>query len=178
MAHSSNPNKLARRAFLLGGTALAIAHKASGFEHPVAPGVVDKQAAWQRICRVTDPHNVGGYVGFDHGDVELIMGSRYLCAVEGLTVGNTRATEAVEQALERYHLNFRKPVTHALLIIAAPMDSWYSLESHRAYATFLHACAQSQLLRGGTSTLGVYREATLNDAFRVTVVTAATGREI
>ena len=178
MANPSNTNKLARRAFLVGGAALVMAHKASGFEQPVAPGVVNQHEAWQRICRVIDQHNVDGYVGFDDDDLALFLSGGTFSGVEGVGVGSTRADDAVESAIERYHLNSRVPATDALLIIAAPTDSWYSMESHRAYATFRQACAQSQLLRGITCLYGFYREATLNDAFRVTVIVAATGREI
>lgn len=181
MANPSHPHTLARRSFLLGvlgGAALGMAHKACGFEHPVTPGVVNQQEAWQRICRVIDAHNVDGYVGFDDDDLALFLRSGGpLCGVEGVGVGSTRAADAVEQAIERYHLNFRDPATCALLIIAAPTDSWYSMESHRAYATFRQACAPSQLLEGVVCLYGFYREATLNDVFKVTFIVATTGRE-
>ena len=157
---------------------MVLAQSVHGFRPPVQSGVVDKQEAWQRIYRVTDRRNIDGYVGFDHEDVELILGSGPVCAVEGVGVGDTRASDAVEQAIDRYHLNFTEPIAYGLLIMAAPRDGWYSMESHRAFAMFVRACTHSRPLRGGLYALGVYRDAALNDAFRVTVIFAAAGREI
>lgn len=172
-----------RRAVLLGGGAMVLAPTVDAFRQPVRLGVLDEQEAWQRIQRVTDRRNGDGYVGFDHEDIELILGTGPVRAVEAVGVGDARAFDAVEQVIDRCslnhlnHLNFTEPIASGLLIIAAPRDGWYSMESHRAFAMFVRTCAQSPPLRGGLYALGVYRDAALNDAFRVTLIFAAPGRK-
>jgi hypothetical protein len=173
--------KPSRRAVLLSGGAMVLAPTVDAFRQPAPAGVVEEQEAWQRIYCVTDRRNVDGYVGFDHEDLELILGVGPVYAVEGVGVGDARALDAVEQVIDRCslnHLNVTEPIASGLLIIAAPRDGRYSMESHRAFAMFVRTCAQSSPLRGGLYALGVYRDAALNDAFRVTLIFAAAGREI
>ena len=180
MSRLFNLLKPSRRSVLLSGGAMVLAPTVDAFRQPVGLGVLDEQEAWQRIYRVTDRRNIDGYVGFDYEDLELILGTYPVCAVEGVGVGEARAFDAVEQVIDRCrlnHLNVTVPIASGLLIIAAPRDGWYSMESHRAFAMFVRTCAQSPPLRGGLYALGVYRDAALNDAFRVTLIFAAVGRE-
>lgn len=177
MGRLFNLFKPSRRAVLLGGSAMVLVQAVDAFRQPAPSGVVEEQEAWQRIYRVTDRRNVDGYVGFDHEDIELILGTGPVCAVEGVGVGEARAFDAVEQVIDRCRLNVTKPIASGLLIIAAPRDGWYSMESHRAFAMFVRTCAQSPPLQGGLYALGVYRHVALNEAFRVTLIFAAAGRE-
>lgn len=174
----SNPTNLSRRTVLLAGGAIALAETVYPLSRPVQSGIVSEQEAWHRIQRTTDRRNIDGYVGFDFEDLELILGSGPVCAVEGVGVGAARGSDAVEQAIDRCRLNFTEPVASGLLIMTAPRDGWYSMESHRAFAMFVRACARSQPLRGGLYALGVYREAAPNDVFKVTVIFAAAGQVI
>jgi hypothetical protein len=169
--------KPSRRAVLLGGGAIVLAPPVDAFRQLVGLGVLDEQEAWQRIYCVTDRRNIDGYVGFDYEDLELILGTGPVCAVEGVGVGDARAFDAVEQAIDRCALNFTEPIASGLFIIAAPRDGWYSMESHRAFSMFVRSSAQSSLLQGGLYALGVYRDTAQNDAFRVTLIFAAAGWE-
>lgn len=174
------PLNPSRRAMLLSGGAIALAPTVNALWQAAPSGALDEEEAWQRIYRVTDRRNVDGYVGFDYEDLELILGTGPICAVEGVGVGEARAFDAIEQVIDRCslnHLNVREPIASGLLIIAAPQDGWYSLESHRAFAMFVRTSAQSPPLRGGIYALGVYRDAAPNDLFRVTLIFAAAGRE-
>ncbi len=177
MSRLFNLLKPSRRAVLLSGGAMVLAPTVDAFRQPVGLGVLDEQEAWQRIYRVTDRRNVDGYVGFDYEDIDLILGTGPVCAVEGVGIGEARAFDAVEQVVDRCSLNVTEPIASGLLIIAAPRDCWYSMESHRAFAMFVRTCAQSPPLRSGLYALGVYRDAALNDAFRVTLIFAAPARE-